>query len=252
MAVEQRDRSALDSSSQQLDFLGALNFRPEIVREAAKIIDRAEKQLDAVAARPAAEAEPKLAIVFSGHMIDNPAVRGEGKAKPPRFPASKAQAAAAAIRTSLDRIGAAAGDIGLCGGACGGDLLFAEACLERGMRVELRLARTEPEFLAESVTFADRDLRWERSFSAVKDNPATTTFIMPDELGQTPEGINVHGRCNRWILYSALSRGLRKASFMALWDGKEGDGPGGTKHMADLVTQLTGRRAEIIDPATLG
>ncbi|NJM92042.1 MAG: hypothetical protein HC861_04835 [Rhodospirillaceae bacterium] len=117
--------------------------------------------------------------------------------------------------------------------------------------VELRLARDEPKFLAESVTFADPDRRWERSFSAVKENPATTTFVMPDELGPAPEGVNVHGRCNRWILYSALSRGLGKASFMTLWDGKEGDGPGGTKHMAELVTQLTGKNPEIINPATL-
>ncbi|NJM92439.1 MAG: hypothetical protein HC861_07270, partial [Rhodospirillaceae bacterium] len=79
MAVDQRDRSALDSSSQQLDFLSALNFRPGIVSEAAKVIDRAEKQLDVFAARPAAEAEPKNAIVFSGHMIDNPMARGDGK-----------------------------------------------------------------------------------------------------------------------------------------------------------------------------
>jgi hypothetical protein len=49
--------------------------------------------------------------------------------------------------------------------ASGGDLLFAEACLGRGMRVELRLARAENEFLAESVTFADPDHRWERAAS---------------------------------------------------------------------------------------
>jgi hypothetical protein len=76
-------------------------------------------------------------------MIDNPADRGEGKMKPPRFPSSKIQAAAARIRAALDEIGAGAGDLGLCGGASGGDLLFAEACLERGMRVELHLARHE-------------------------------------------------------------------------------------------------------------
>ena len=120
------------------------------------------------------------------------------------------------------------------------------------MRLEVRLARPEPEFLRESVTFADPDHRWEQSFARVKDNPATTVFVMPDELGPAPEGVSVHDRCNRWILYSALSMGLRRASFVAVWNGEPGDGPGGTQHMVELVSKLTGRNPEIIDPAKFG
>jgi tetratricopeptide (TPR) repeat protein len=251
LAVANRDRFALDSTSQQLDFLRTLNFRLDIVGEAAQIIDRAEKQLDALIGERADETEPRHAVVFSGHMVDDPAIRGLGKAKPPRFPAAQAAAAAHRIRDALDRVGAAAGDLGLCGGASGGDLLFAEACLERGMRLEVRLARSEPEFLAESVTFADPDHRWENSFMRVKDNASTTLFIMPDELGPPPENVSVHDRCNRWILYSALSRGLSKASFVALWNGEVGDGPGGTNRMVELMRKLTGRQPEIIAPATL-
>jgi tetratricopeptide (TPR) repeat protein len=249
LAVDNRDRFALDSSSQQVDFLGTLGFRSNIAAEAAQVIDRAEKQLDALLG--ARIAQPANVVVFSGHMIDNPANRGIGKARPPRFPPEKIDAAAAGIRKALDRIGAGAGDLGLCGGASGGDLLFAEACLDRGMRLELRLARDEPEFLAESVTFADPDHRWEQSFARVKDNPATTVFIMPEELGPSPEGVSVHDRCNRWMLYTALSQGLLKISFVTLWDGEPGDGPGGTENMVELVRTLTGRQPEIIDPKTL-
>jgi hypothetical protein len=190
-------------------------------------------------------------VLFSGHMIDNPAVRGEGKPKPARFPANKIDVAGACMRAALDEIGAGAGDLGLCGGASGGDLLFAEACLERGMRLEVRLARSEAEFLAESVTFADPTHRWERSFFSVKQNPATTVLVMPDELGLAPDGVSVHDRCNRWMLYSALSSGLRRTSFVALWNGEPGDGPGGTEHMVALVKKLTGRQPVIIHPATL-
>jgi hypothetical protein len=184
-------------------------------------------------------------------MIDNPDVRGPGKEKPARFPPEKIDAAAQAIRQRLDKIGAAAGDLGVCGGASGGDLLFAEACLERGMRLEMRLARREEEFLAESVTFADPDHRWEDSFEQVKDNKATTMLVMPQELGPAPADVSVHDRCNRWILYSALSMGLRKTYFVTLWNGEAGDGPGGTQHMVELVRKLTGRRPEIIDPKAL-
>jgi hypothetical protein len=252
LAVANRDWFALDSSSQQLDFLGELKFQSEIAAEAAAVINRAEQQLRALlGSHPEERSEPEHVVVFSGHMIDNPADRGAGKAKPPRFPPSKIEAAAARIRAALDEVGAGAGDLGLCGGASGGDLLFAEACLERGMRIELHLARAENEFLAESVTFADPDRRWERSFAQVTENPGSTVLVMPEELGPAPAGINVHDRCNRWMLYSALSQGLRRASFITLWNGEAGDGPGGTQNMVEHVRKLTGRQPIIIDPATL-
>lgn len=251
LAVAQRDRFALDASKQQLHFLGKLEFRRELVAQAAAIIDRAEKQLDVLMGKRDDRPEPSHVVIFSGHMVDDDRVRGDGKAKPSRFPSSKVDAAAQRIRAALDEIGAGKDDLALCGGACGGDLLFAEACLERGMRVELRLAQTEPEFLANSVTFADPNRRWERSFARVKDHIDTTVFIMPDELGPTPTGTSVHDRCNRWILYSALAQGVLKASFVTLWNGEAGDGPGGTQHMVELVRKLTGRQPIVIDPATL-
>jgi hypothetical protein len=251
-AVANRDRFALDSSSQQLDFLGELQFRRDIVAKAALVIDGAEKQLDALLGGPAAQrVEPLRIILASGHMIDNPAARGKNKPRPARFPATKIDAAALRIRAALDELGAGPGDLGLCGGACGTDLLFAEACLERGMRLEVRLARRPNDFLAESVTFADPFHRWERSFIAVTNHPATLVLVMDDELGPTPEGVSVHDRCNRWMLYSALSHGVRRTSFITLWDGGSGDGPGGTEHMVALVRKLTGRQPVIIDPATL-
>jgi hypothetical protein len=251
IAIAKRDRFALDSSSQQLDFLGKLQFRPEIVADAAQVIDRAEKQLDALLGGRKVTREPEHVVLFSGHMIDDPKVRGEGKPKPARFPESKVDVAKARIRAALDEIGATVGDLGLCGGACGGDLLFAEACLERDMCVDLRLARAENEFLAESVTFADPDRRWERTFERVKADPRVKVFIMPDELGPAPDGVSVHDRCNRWILNTALSHGLPRASFVTLWNGEPGDGPGGTDHMVELVHKLTGRRPIVIDPAKL-
>ena len=252
LAVANRDWFALDSSSQQLDFLGELKFRSEIVDEASAVINRAEQQLRSLLGnRPEQRVEPALVVVFSGHMIDDLRVRGEGKEKPPRFPPAKIESASARIRAALDELEAGAGDLGLCGGASGGDLLFAEVCLERGMRVELRLARAENEFLAESVTFADPDHRWEHSFTRVATNPCTTVLIMPEELGAAPKGVSVHDRCNRWILYTALSQGLLKASFITLWNGEPGDGPGGTQSMVELVRKLTGRQPIIIDPMSL-
>jgi len=66
-----------------------------------------------------------------------------------------------------------------------------------------------------------------------------------------PEGIDIiYDRCNAGCC-TQRCRGLGKVSFITLWDGNAGDGPGGTEHMADLVQKLTGRHPAIIDPAAL-
>ena len=65
----------------------------------------------------------------------------------PRFPAGKEPAAAGAISGKLDELGAGSTDIALCSGACGGDLLFAEACLARGIHLQIRIPFDEPTFL---------------------------------------------------------------------------------------------------------
>lgn len=74
---------------------------------------------------------PKNVLLFSGHMIDAP------DRKTPRFPPNKERIAAAAISQTLEDIGATRGDLSISGGACGGDFLFAEACIARDMAIEI-------------------------------------------------------------------------------------------------------------------
>jgi hypothetical protein len=40
-------------------------------------------------------------------------------------------------------------------------------------------------------------------------------------------------------------------SFVTLWNGEPGDGPGGTQAMVDIVRTLTGHQPIVIDPMTL-
>jgi hypothetical protein len=176
--------------------------------------------------------EPRYVFLFSGHMIDAP-----GR-EPPRFPPKKEEIAAKEIAKKLDELDAGEKDLALCGGACGGDLLFAEACLKLGVQVQIRIPFDEPTFLKNSVTFADGN--WGKRYYAVKNNKLTTLFVMPDELGSTPGNANPYERNNLWQLYTALSMGPEKVRFICLWDGKGGDGPGGTKHMHDSVKKRSG------------
>lgn len=177
---------------------------------------------------------PKLRYVFlfSGHMIDAP------RRVPPRFPPKMEKIAAKEIVKKLDELGAGPKDLALCGGACGGDLLFAEACLKRRVHLQIRIPFVEPTFLKNSVTFARGN--WGKRYEAVKNNKLTKVFVMPEELGPTPENVNPYERNNLWQLYTALSMGPEKVRFICLWDGKGGDGPGGTKHMHDSVKKRSG------------
>ena len=103
---------------------------------------------------------PRKAVLFSGHMIDAP-----GRKKP-RFPPDKEPVAARAIASALADLDIGPGDLSICGGACGGDLLFAEAALARCARLELYIPFEEPTFLEKSVDFAGGD--WRARFFAAK------------------------------------------------------------------------------------
>ena len=174
---------------------------------------------------------PNTVALFSGHMIDAP------DRKKPRFPPGMERIAAAAISQTLAQIGVTRGDLAICGGACGGDLLFAEACLARDMRLELYIPFDEPTFLTNSVDFADAG--WHDRYFAAKSK--ATLHLMPDELGPLPAGGNSYERNNLWMLESAARFGSEKIVFICLWDGQGGDGPGGAQHFMEEAGRKTNR-----------
>jgi len=229
IAVADKDWFKLNSSLQQLLLLKDLGFRPQEVDAARQLLQRAIDRVSSTKLKWS----PRQVFLFSGHMIDAPD-RAE-----PRFPASKERIAADAIAAKLDELGAGPEDLALCGGACGGDLLFAEACLARGLSLELRVPFDEPTFIQRSVAFAPGN--WTDRFYQVKENPKTKLFIMPKELGPVPKGANPYARDNLWQLYSALAWSPDKVRFICLWNRKGGDGVGGTQHMHNTVLQYAGR-----------
>ena len=179
-----------------------------------------------------AASPPRTVFLFSGHMIDAPA-------RPtPRFPPEKEPIAASAIAAKLDESGAGAGDLAICGGACGGDLLFAEAALARGMRLQVLIPFDEPTFLENSVDFANAD--WRQRFFAVTGHSLATLRTMPEVLGPVTQDADPYERENQWLLETALAWGAEKLRFVCLWDGGVGDGPGGTRHMLEQVKRSHG------------
>ena len=215
VAAAQRDRFALESTRETLTLLRDLQFRPDETAAALEVLD---KEI----ARLAAPFVPRQVLLFSGHMLDAP-----GRAVP-RFPESKLPQATDALQRVLDTLGAGEGDLLLTQGAAGGDLLCAEACRARGLRVQLLLPLDEPEFIERSVLPSAGGEDWRRRYFDLKAALHMPPRVMPDELGPLPPGANAFERCNLWLLYTALAYGPEKVRFVCLWDGGGGDGPGGT------------------------
>ncbi|MEO7336802.1 MAG: hypothetical protein ABIV63_09495 [Caldimonas sp.] len=171
--------------------------------------------------------EPRQVLLFSGHRVDAP-----GRV-PARFPASKVAAATAAIDAAIDRLDVGAADLALTQGSAGGDLLFAEACLRRGARLELLLPTDESHFIEESVRDADDGDRWVERYRAVRVRlQASPRVLQADPLRPDADRFE---RCNEWLLDTAFAWGAGRVHFICLWDGGAGDGPGGTAHFVDEV-----------------
>jgi hypothetical protein len=183
---------------------------------------------------------PRKVVLFSGHMIDAP-----DRAKP-RFPAEKEPIAARAIASALADLDVGPGDLTICGGACGGDLLFAEAALARGARLELYIPFDEPTFLEKSVDFADAD--WRARYFKAKARGVLHVLLV--ERGETPAGEDPYERNNLWMLQAASRFGPDKVDLVCLWNGERGDGPGGAQHMMEEV-QNAGGRAHWLDTRKL-
>lgn len=180
-------------------------------------------------------------ILFTGHMIDRPD-RAE-----PRFPADKEAAAQAAIRKALqDTIARADGPcMGIAGGASGGDIIFLEQCRELGIPTKIYLALPVDAFIEASV--APAGAGWvERLKRLLETMPAS---VLGDERRNDTDD-SLWTQTNLLMLEEALKAGSDHATLIAMWNGKDGDGPGGTGHLLTVARQR-GLRTEIIDTGML-
>lgn len=238
IAKNDKDWFALESCRRQLLLLKNLDFKPDNVEAALATFDRALAKLQ----KPDDKWQPRKVFLFSGHMIDKP-----GR-QPPRFPQEKESVAAQKIARVLQQLEAGPEDLALTQGACGGDLLFTEACQRQGMKVQWLQPFEEPVFIQKSVVCNSEP--WRERYLEARDALTTKMRSAPESLGPPPEAVDSYERCNRWLLSTALSYGIKKVHFICLWDGGGGDGPGGTAHMYEEVNRRTGQ-VTWIDTRTL-
>jgi tetratricopeptide (TPR) repeat protein len=226
----------LDSMAGQVRLFASLELRPDAVSEVLALLDARLASVVAPARRFT------KVVMASGHMTDKPD-RAE-----PRFPEAKSVAVANRIASALNEWRIGTGDLALCGGARGGDILFAEACLARGAHVRLLIALPDEEFLAESVRVPGTD--WEERYRALRER--CEVWCQPERLGDPPPQMSPFARNNRWIIDTARTDADAAHLYSVLvWDERQtGDGPGGSADFAARSEQLGARRT-IVNPMKL-
>jgi len=142
-----------------------------------------------------------------------------------------------------------AGDLAICGGANGADILLAEICRDRGAGVLLLLPFPRERFIEESVELPGT--AWTERFRALARDGRCEVRIQQQSLGPLSPGVNPFERNNDWILRTGLAEAKPgKPSALLVWDRKPGDGPGGTAGFHDDAVRL-GLPVVVIDPAAL-
>jgi len=222
---------SLDASRQMLVMLRDLGFRPELTQVALALVDAEIQQLDE-------PFKPRQVLLFSGHVMDKPGSTS------PRFTPDMQEAATQRLEQVLEKLGANGQDLALCQAAAGGDLLFLQACVARGVRCQVMLPLEEPAFVQSSVLPSLDGERWRELWLSLRNHPLLApTVFMPERLGPLPKEMNPFERCNRWLLNTALAHDPQKLRFICLWDGQfpaDGSPPdGGTHHMVSLARERT-------------
>lgn len=179
-------------------------------------------------------AQRAQAVVVSGHMVDRP-----GRPQP-RFPPEQVPRVATKVRDQLDLWTVGPGTTLLTGGARGADIIAAEAALERGAAVRLVLAREPDAFVSDSVSLPHTD--WAERFHQLIGRPEVDVEI----VGGGDD--DVYARTNERIIERAREVDDHPLALI-VWNGEEGDGPGGTSDFVARLARVSGEdRVVIIDP----
>lgn len=228
------------SAREQLDIFRLLGVRADLAAGALAVFDELAPQTGQSQASATA---PARVLLFTGHMVD-----AENR-KTPRFPRTAA-AEAEALRMITEAVSAEVGQVtgpivAVAGGACGGDLLFHEACERLGVKTELYLSLPPERFVAASVARGGPSWveRFNRLRARIGARVLADTAELPDWLSSRAGSYTIWNRNNLWTMYNALAHDAPSMTLIALWDGGGGDGPGGT---ADLVQQTSSRGHKVV------
>jgi hypothetical protein len=244
ITASRRNTFFLQSSLDQLEILKMLDMRDEYVKTGVQTLTEEISRVGKDAVEPVKKGKksaPKpqgQAFLFEGYMVDYP---DKGYMA---FPKEKETQVRAEIAKRLDKFNANENDRAFTAGlSAGSEIIFAELCAERGVRVDAHFALPDTAYIREFVSPGGDE--WVERFYKIRNHPLVDEYYQHENLGQPKEGDDLYERNNRWALYSSLRRGIDKVRLIVLWDGK------GTKradldarlvkHMVDLMREIGGQ-----------
>jgi hypothetical protein len=226
IAINGADRFTLEATRRNLAVFKELRLFEPGLSAALDVVD------NAIAESDPPRSVPDRVILFTGHMVDGPE-----RAKPRFPPTPDAEAKACGLIEAAVRAEIAAGGrmLGMAGGACGGDLIFHEACGALGVETQLLLALPKDQFQVTSVQQGGP--AWVERYDALCERVLPRVLqpskALPRWLSDKP-GYDVWQRNNLWLMFSALATGARRLTLIALYNpDQDPDGPGGTAHLVN-------------------
>jgi hypothetical protein len=182
---------------------------------------------------------PPHVFVFTGHRIDDDEREKQGRRQrfPPEMEGVAREAIKAAILFELGEGNTNA--VGIAGGASGGDILFHEVCAELKIPTLLYLALPRADYVKASVQNAGPDWvrRFDKLYDTLERRELAVSKDLPRWLREKGDGYTIWQRSNLWMLCNAIALdtkgGGMNLTLIALWNGKPGDGAGGTEDMIE-------------------
>ncbi|MDX6693740.1 MAG: hypothetical protein QOF02_1343 [Blastocatellia bacterium] len=178
---------------------------------------------------------PNVAV-FSGHMIDRP-----GR-QMPRFPAQLESVVRAAIQERLAKHEAG---IGYASAACGSDILFLETLLELEGKAYIVLPYGREQFKKDSVQMA-HEPQWVERFESVMARASDVLVASEQPMEESALSFEYTNLLLHGLANIRADRFETELVPMAVWDGKAGDGPGGTASVVERWRKL-GYEIELIN-----
>ncbi len=251
LIASRRNEFFLNSSLGQLEMLKMLDIRPDFVDSGINAIKdeiaRLSKEDEDAKGEDKEEETAKQVFVFEGYTVDPDGSRRN------LFPSDKEDEVRKAISDVLDKYNADGNDLAFTAGlSCGTEIIFAELCAERGIKVEAHLPLADAGYVREFVSPGGD--AWVERFYQTRNHPLVDEKYQYEHLGAPKAGDDIYERNNRWTLYSSLIFGIDKVRLIAFWNGKSTEEDDRdtrlVKYMVDLMRD-TGGIIEQINPEKL-
>ena len=250
ITASRRNLFYLNSPLGQLEILKALGLREEFVQAGIETLkdeiartsgDEAPQTTGKKGKSKKAKTDAR-AFLFTGYMVDYPAKEKK------TFPAERENEIRQEIIKKLEKFKISPDDRAFVGGlSAGSEILFAEVCAEKGVKVKAFLSLPESAYIRKFVSPAGDS--WVDRFHKIRNHPLVDEMYQIEHVGLPKDGDDPYERNNRWALYSSLGKGIDKVHLIALWNA-HGDKPKDldarlVHHMIELMRDTGGSIEQI-------